>query len=355
MILKFRLALLLLACASQNLVAADLKLRTGSLAEDNGLSDKANSPRRASWMEGNWGFRFNLPGMRHPKALVAFDVERVMDQVKVLDTATWVQINLTEGANGSFFTSPHSELAKHVDVGMVPERDLFGEMLDALNKRGFKVIVYFATEGPTMGKHPDKALPGVTEKWKKYASSKGVTPEQGVAEVIVKEYSQRYGKKIAGWWFDHARYGASDLLAKAARSGNPDAVLAFNSGGSAVLKQGAPEEDYTAGHPTPLEREMPSWKGNETAIEMIEAKQYIQGSLGHFFVPMQTLWNSGAPAFKTEQAVDWTLRILKSGGAMTWAIALDDPKKKTPALASVQFEQLKAINQAVSDWRKPTR
>jgi hypothetical protein len=331
------------------------QVKTGSLAEENGITNKASQTRRATWMEGKWGVRFDMPGMRHPEALAAFDVQRIMEQIKLLDTATWVQINLTQGANGSFFTSPHPELAKHVEPGMVPERDLFGEMLDALNKRGFKVIAYFATEGPTMGKHPDKALPGVTEKWKKYVSSKGLTPKEGVAEIIVKEYSQRYGKRIAGWWFDHAGYGDSALLAKAARSGNPDAVLAFNSGGSAILKQGAPQEDYTAGHPTPMQKEMPSWKGNEKAIEMIEAKQYIQGSLGHFFVPMQTLWNSGEPAFKTEQALAWTLRILKAGGAITWAVALDDPKKKAPTLASVQFEQLKAINQAVSNWRKPAR
>ena len=106
--------------------------------------------RHAAWMEGQWGFRFNMPGMKQAEALAEFDVQKMMDQIKILDTATWVQINLTQGANGSFYTSPHAELAKYVSPDIVPQRDLFEEMLDALIEHDFKVMVYFATEGPTL-------------------------------------------------------------------------------------------------------------------------------------------------------------------------------------------------------------
>ncbi|MCM2371259.1 SHD1 domain-containing protein [Aporhodopirellula aestuarii] len=307
--------------------------------------------RRAAWMEGKWGFRFNMPGMKQAEALAEFDVQKMIDQIKVLDTAAWVQINITQGANGSFYTSPHAELAKHVSPDIVPQRDLFGEMLDALIEQDFKVMVYFATEGPTMGKHPDKALPGVIETWKEYAKSREMTPEQAVAEIIVKEYSLRYGTKISGWWFDHASYGDIKALEKAALAGNPEAVLTFNVGGSPELLT-CPESDFTAGHPTPMKRHSPSWKGNEVAIKLIEKDNYINGSLGHFFPPMQETWNSGKPAFETEQAVDWTMRIVQAGGAITWAVALADAKGKDAPLASFQFKQLKAINEAVKKSRK---
>ena len=306
--------------------------------------------RPVAWMEGQWGFRFNMPGMRQPEAVAEFDVQKMMDQIKVLDTASWVQINITQGANGSFYTSPHPELAKHVSPDIVPQRDLFGEMLDALIEQGFKVMVYFATEGPTMSKHPEQALPGVIETWKEYAKSREMTPDQAVAEIIVKEYSLRYGTKITGWWFDHAGSGDIKALEKAALAGNPEAVLAFNVGGSSELLT-CPESDFTAGHPTPMRRESPSWEGNEVAIELIEKNNYIKGSLGHFFPPMQERWNSGEPAFQTQQAVDWTMRIVQAKGAITWAVALADAKKKKAPLASVQFEQLKAINQAVKNIR----
>ncbi|TWT80423.1 hypothetical protein CA13_18390 [Planctomycetes bacterium CA13] len=306
--------------------------------------------RRAAWMEGQWGFRFNMPGMRQPKSLVEFDVQKMMDQIKVLDTAAWVQINLTQGANGSFYTSPHAELAKHVSPNIVPQRDLFGETLRALNEQGFKVIVYFATEGPTMGKHPDQAMPGVIDNWKSYAKSCQLTPNQAVAEIIVKEYSLRYGTKIAGWWFDHAKYGEIKLLEKAARAGNPEAVLAFNMGGSSKLLT-CPESDFTAGHPTPMKKHSPSWEGNEVAITLIEKNNYINGSLGHFFPPMQKTWNSGKPAFETQQAVDWTMRIVQANGSITWAVALEDFKNKQAPLATFQFQQLKAINEAVKRSR----
>lgn len=301
--------------------------------------------RRAAWMEGQWGFRFNMPGMKQPEALAEFDVRKMIKQIKVLDTATWVQINLTQGANGSYYTSPHAGLAKNVSPDIVPQRDLFGEMLDALNTQGFKVVVYFATEGPTMGKHPDKALPGVIDKWKKYAKSRRMTPEQAVADIIVKEYSLRYGPKISGWWFDHAKYGDIKALEKAARAGNPQAALSFNVGGSPELLT-CPESDFTGGHPTPLKRRSPSWEGNEVAIKLIEESNYINGSLGHFFPPMQATWNSGKPAFETDQAVDWTMRIVESKGAVTWAVALADAKNKRAPLASFQFQQLIEINAA---------
>tara|TARA_R110002073_G_scaffold43606_2_gene121573 strand:- start:7533 stop:8723 length:1191 start_codon:yes stop_codon:yes gene_type:complete len=307
--------------------------------------------RRAAWMEGQWGFRFNMPGMKQPEALAEFDVPKMIDQIKVLDTATWVQINITQGANGSFYTAPHPELAKHISPDIVPQRDLFGEMLDALIEQGFKVMVYFATEGPTMGKHPEKALPGVIETWKNYAKSREMTPEQAVAEIIVKEYSLRYGTKISGWWFDHASYGDIKALEKAALAGNPEAALTFNVGGSPELLT-CPESDFTAGHPTPMKRHSPSWEGNEVAIKLIEKNNYINGSLGHFFPPMQETWNSGKPAFQTEQAIDWTVRIVQAGGAITWAVALADAKGKQAPLASVQFKQLKAINKAVRNSRK---
>lgn len=206
---------------------------------------------RAEWMEGKWGFRFNMPSMRDPQALADFNVQEMMEQIKTLDSASWVQINISQGAIGSFYTSPHAELSEHISPEIVPKRDLFGEMLDALNKQGFKVIVYFATEGPTMSKHVGRGVPDATERWKSYVKSKGMTPEQGVAEIIVKEFSTRYGKKIAGWWFDHAKYGNIPLLAAAARAGNPDAVLAFNIRASPSLV-GSPDGDFTAGHPTPM-------------------------------------------------------------------------------------------------------
>nr|WRH08260.1 hypothetical protein [uncultured bacterium]WRX36736.1 putative fucanase [uncultured bacterium] len=312
-----------------------------------------NSPthRRAAWMEGQWGFRFNMPGMMQPRALAKFDVQKMIDQIKVLDTAAWVQINITQGANGSFYTSPHEELAKHVSPDIVPERDLFGEMLDALIAEDFKVMVYFATEGPTMGKHPDKALPGVIDNWMTYVKSREMTPKQAVAEIIVKEYSLRYGTKISAWWFDHPKYGDIPMLEKAARAGNPDVTLTFSVGEFSKLIT-CPESDFTAGHPTPMKKQSASSKENEVAITLIEQNNYIDGSLGHFFPPMQETWNSGKPVFETEQALDWTMRIIKAKGAITWAVALADPRKKQAPLAKFQFKQLKAINEAVKHSRK---
>jgi len=326
------------------------------LASGAGAVDKPDSQlkpataHRAASMEGQWGVRFVMPGMKHPDALADFDVKAMVDQLKLLDTVSWVQINVTQAANSSFYVSPHKTLAKHISPKMVPERDLFGEMMDALLAAEFKVHVYFASEGPGRNKHVDRHLPGAIDKWETYIASKNMTHKEAVAEIIVKEYSKRYGTKISGWWFDHTRNADIPLLAKAARAGNPNVLLTFNVGASTKLRT-CPEADFTSGHPMPLKVHPANWKGNEEAIELIEKHKYVNGALSHIFPPMQSNWTFGKPVFKTEQAIDWTMRVINAGGAITWAVALADTKKQDAPLAEVQFNQLIAINKAVAGSR----
>ena len=309
---------------------------------------------RAAWMEGKWGVRILLPG-GDTAGVKAFDVEKCMAQLRQLDTASWVMINVTHGACGSLYTAPNPVLKTEVHPAMTPERDLLGEMLTAIEKAHMKSLVYFASEGPAKVKswtHPlEKTVPGSFEAWDKYCKAQNMTSAEAIADKIIKFYSARYDGKISGWWFDHAVFADSKLFAAAARSGNPDAVVAFNLRNQGKVARGAKEDDVAFGHPTPLQKQPPSWDGNVSMIETIEKGPYVDGVLGHIFMPMQKEWWGKEPDFTTEKAVEWTRRVVKAKGAFTWAVALKEPHNNSSELATEQFTQLLEINKAIRDMR----
>ena len=116
---------------------------------------------------------------------------------------------------------------------MAPGRDLFGELVKEIRKRNKKVIVYFASEGPAKENmyqrysslaasrkdHFDKVLRPRREKWLSFLSRENMGDLDGVAKYIIEPYSKRYGASIAGWWFDHGRWGDAKIYSGAARAG----------------------------------------------------------------------------------------------------------------------------------------
>ena len=95
------------------------------------------SASRAAWMEGGWGVRILLPGGDREE-LSTFEIEGFVEQIKQLDSISWVMLNMTQGACGSLYTSPHPVLEKHIHPAMAPTRDLLGEMIKELKKNDRK-------------------------------------------------------------------------------------------------------------------------------------------------------------------------------------------------------------------------
>ena len=68
---------------------------------------------------------------------------------------------------------------------------------------------------------------------------------------VIQEWSDRYGDKVAGWWFDggYEHIGFNDAIADryaaAVKHGNPKAIVTFNPGVKVIRWTKA--EDYTAG------------------------------------------------------------------------------------------------------------
>jgi hypothetical protein len=69
-------------------------------------------------------------------------------------------------------------------------------------------------------------------------------------------------------------------------------------------------------------------------------------TLGHVFMGLQDRWTLGKCAFPPQQAIEWTTRVLSSGGMYTWAVPRADSK-----IADKQFKLLLKIDAAVQQQR----
>jgi hypothetical protein len=319
---------------------------------------------------GTWGVRMSIPTEKNGIWEVEdFDAAVFAQQVAELTTATHVIINVTQPSGPCYFTGPHPELEKilntrsffsgpkYTDRGSFPRRDVLGETLDAVRATGKKTLVYFACEGF----HTGLAKEGLQDVWFNHIETLGLTHYEAVAELLLKHYAERYKDKIDGWWFD----GSGALRTPQQRqewrdivlASNPKAVIAFNRMAGPPFRSSA-ECDYFGGHPEPRSVYPFSDPINLPMITAIEQSPWMNcrgeavgdpkmSTLGHVFMGMQDRWTLGKCNFPSKQAVDWTTRVVASGGMYTWAVPRAGSK-----MAAAQFKLLKKIDAAIAELRK---
>jgi hypothetical protein len=278
-------------------------------------------------------------------------------------------VNLTGPANGSYFSGP-SELMLKVDSRSSPERDLFREHAILAKRLGLQVIAYFDAQGPSgklfrrnlerdgFSENPKIAAAqrerlNLIETWNSYLSEQSLDPEHATS-ILITEYSKKYADLIDGWWFDHGNWGAAERYIKAAKSGNPEALVAWNQkykpyvyfvNGTRLTLWGLAKshslEDYTAGHITPKSILAPySNDMNLRLIEQIENHHEIDGLVPHLFFPVQEWWRAGDLVFTEEKLYSWMLRIMQAGGSTTVAVALDAPEFYISRISPSSFQLL---------------
>ena len=328
-----------------------------------------------SWMEGGWGIRVVIPAGRYPARVNRFASRKLIDQLAGIKSARWVMLNLTAPSFGGMFTAPDEILLDRVSRKMAPSKDLLGYYIDQLRNDGYRIILYVASQGPSLDflkrkriqrmKRSQSAyfkdLVDINKAWKLYLERNGLSNEEAFASVI-ERYSRRYGKKIDGWWFDHGVHGNPEMYINAAKSGNPQALVAW-IGRHKIFKEyrGAPPiwlltratplADYTDGHVSRTRKNgkgnVPWWTGNEWLIWQVESCDRISGAIPHVFSPLQSTWRSGKEVFPDWKAVDWTLRVVEAGGGITWAAALARPEYSKPEIDERVYRVIKAIDSGV--------
>ena len=164
------------------------------------------------------------------EAVRDFDVRRFADMVKETG-ASYLIFTLAHGIQK--YPAP----LKSVDAvlpGRTCTRDLPAELADALTQRGIKLILYYHH--------------GVGDaEWSK-ASGFLTTDKRAFfahESAILREVGLRYGKRLAGWWFDD-RYPVQPFeeLYEAAKAGNEGRIIAWNSW---IMPRSTDFQEYWAG------------------------------------------------------------------------------------------------------------
>ncbi|HKE24722.1 MAG TPA: alpha-L-fucosidase [Bryobacteraceae bacterium] len=313
------------------------------------LAGSAGAQDRAAWMQSaKWGVmthyladwqarvhNLTMSVEEWNRLVDGFDAEGIARQLEAAG-AKYYQISI--GQNSGYYLAPNATYDRLIGAttSKCSRRDLVADLYEALDKRGIRLMVYLPSGAPGQDKAADAAL-----GW-----SNGPSPNkefQRKWEQVIREWSERWGKKVAGWWFDgcyfpNAMYRSADppnfaSFAAAARAGNRDAIVAFNPGVVYRMLSVTPYEDFTAG-----EIDKP-----ELLLIRRTVGGKVDGTQIHMLSYLGQTWGMGAPRFTNEQVISYAKKMVDAGGAVTW----DIPVELNGTIAQPFVEQLAALKKAL--------
>jgi dienelactone hydrolase len=287
-------------------------------------------------------FMHFLPGDAKSLELVEqFDVQSLSRQ---LETAGARYFVLTLGQNSGYFNSPNSAYNRYTGYGpgeRCANRDLPLDLYRSLEQRGIKLMLYLPCQAPNQDARAQRAF-GLREG--KQDQPIDVEFAKKWAEVI-QEWSDRYGDKVAGWWFDggyehiHFSEAIAQVYAQAVKHGNPKAVVTFNPGVKVIHYTEA--EDYTAG------------ELNEP-FDNIPSSRWSEGSQWHALTFIGSAWGRRETRYSSDQWIKWLGAVSAKGGAVTLDMGPNYDPKEGPigSLAPQQLNQLEAIKTALAQTKR---
>jgi hypothetical protein len=191
----------------------------------------------ASWMvDGKYGIFVHWSSRSHgfnndqpradwfQKSVEMFDVEVFADAIERTGAA-WVTFTATH--QGFYWPGP-SEAIDRIAPGRTSERDLLGEIIDALDARGIRTLFYLHTG--YNGYDP--------EVWREAVGANEADTQifSDNIESILRECSLRYGEKLMGFGYmdgamawDYPLNPDWEGWASAIKAGNPDAVVGLST------------------------------------------------------------------------------------------------------------------------------
>jgi hypothetical protein len=287
----------------------------------------------ADWIAGTSGEPMTVEKWN---ALIdGFDTEALAAQLESVGAGYYL---ISIGQNSGYYLSPNATYDKIVGVqpSKLAHRDLIADLATSLQKRNIKLLVYLPSGAPNGDAVAKQAL-----QWQNGPFRNAEFQRKW--EAIIREWSERWGTKVAGWWFDgcywpNTMYRTAEApnftsFAAAARAGNPGSVLAFNPGVLYRTISITPEDDYVAG-----EVDKP------TQIQMKRSTDgTVDGAQVHMLSFLGTQWGRGIPRFSADEVVGVTKTVTDAGGVVTW----DTPIQRNGTFAQPFVDQLTAIGKAL--------
>ena len=265
-----------------------------------------------------------------------FDVEALAAQ---LEDAGAGYLVITLGQNSGWFISPNAAYDRW--TGRQPGercslRDLPLDLHRALQPRGIRLMLYLPCQTPNQDARAQKAF-GLPE------GSKDQPIDLEFANrwsEVIQEWSDRYGDKVSGWWFDggYRHVGFNEAIAArytaAVKHGNRRAIVTFNPGVQVIRYTAA--EDYTAG------------ELNEP-LKVLPQERWLDGSQWHALTYLGSNWGRQDTRYTDAQWIDWIRAVMAREGVVTLDAGPNWDPQAGPigTLAAAQFKQLRSIRAAL--------
>ena len=149
----------------------------------------------------------------------------------------------------------------------------------------------------------------------------------------------RYGDKVAGWWFDgayeHVNFNEpiARIYADAVKHGNPHAIMSFNPGIKVIHYTKV--ADYTAG------------ELRKPLVE-VPASRWLKGSQWHALTFIGSNWSQRDTRYSDEQWITWLKAVVAHQGVVTLDMGPNWDPQAGPigSLSETQIKQVKAIKAA---------
>ena len=263
------------------------------------------------------------PQKSYAEAVREFDVEAFTNMVE--DTgAGYVLFRL----NGRDPHCPAPIAAwEKIHPGWTTQRDLIADLADALGKRGIKLTAYIASN--VLGK-----LNLVSQK-----------ELVDIHEKILTEIGLRYGKKLAGYWFDGWDWIAPqhpnipyERLFEAGKAGNPDRIISFNFW---FFPELTPWQEY--------------WAGEITSIQKPVTGRYIEYAAGeglqsHTMLMLEDNWGHRTPntemelpRFTEEHLIRYVKACMGKQGVVTINLGI----YQDGTIGKESFKMMQALRRAI--------
>lgn len=289
-----------------------------------------------------------MPAEAWNQQVDAFDAKGLAQQLQSVGARYFF---ITIGQGSGHFCAPNETYDRLTGIrpSKCSRRDLVSDIHSELDPLGIKLLVYAPSEmawadpearpGLKMThNHNDLGSDGKKLGYAIWREHRQVDYMKN-AEAILAEWSSRWGKKVAGWWIDGCyeaeyRFPEDDppnfqTLAAALRAGNPDAIVAFNSGVKTPVICTSVHDDYTAGE---VSRALPVCPGAWVEKDGHQARYHVLSFLGDF-------WCRGEPRFPDELVIGYTRHVTGKGGVVTW----DVPIQKDGLIPEPFIRQLRQV------------
>ena len=294
-----------------------------------------------------------MDSVRWNAEVEAFDAEKLASQLAEIGAGYFF---LTLGQNSGWFCSPNRTLDRLTNRegngrSRCSRRDLVEDMAAELQPYRIPLLVYLPCHGPAGDTEAMIALDGIPpwdyQLWsprerevldRHRSSDPRLRKFLRNWEAVIREWSERWGTSVCGWWFDgcyfkERLYDFPDepnfaSLAAAVRAGNPRSVFAANPGVFRDPVAISAEEDYTSGENT-----RPDLSCCRTPS--------VDGALYHILTFAGNNWCALPLRYGADEVAQITGNIVAGGGVVSWDVPYNRSDGTLPAEVMKCFRSLR--------------